>query len=266
MSKLIAHSAFFVLACAAVACGGSPPPAASTPATPTAPSTPAPEPASGKVDSTPIADPVANVPPTCKNGTKAADAGLIDDLEDGNVLAATQGGRTGSWWIGKADHATISIPAGGTAKPSAGEAPGSKFAMHFAGKTDNSDPWGAAVGVNFLSSGAFYDASKYAGIAFKIKSAKPNLDVRLKINDVNTHPDGGQCKKECFNAFGRELILGTEPRDVSLMWSELTQQSDWGNPRPPMIDPTKLKDIEWQVWPGVDFDIWIDDVHFIACQ
>ena len=50
------------------------------------------------------------------------------------------------------------------------------------------------------------------------------------------------------------------------MWSELTQQSDWGNPRPPMIDAHKLKDVEWQVWPGADFDLWIDDVHFLACQ
>jgi hypothetical protein len=262
MTKLIAWTATPVLTLGLVAaCAGSPPPppaAASASGTAAAPAA-----AAGPVDTSPLSDPVANVPPTCAHGTKAAATGLIDDFEDGNDKPATDGGRNGSWWIGKADHATITLPKG-PAKPSPGGPDKSKHAMHFVGKTDNSDTWGAAVGVNFLPSG-FYDASKYAGIAFKIKSAKPNLDVRLKVLDVNTHPEGGVCK-DCFNAFGRELILGTEWKDVSLMWSELTQQSDWGNPRPPMIEPSKLHDMEWQIWPGNEFDIWIDDVHFLECQ
>jgi hypothetical protein len=258
MSKRFVFTAVPLTVCLVVACAGDPPPHPSTP-TPTPPPTPA------AIDTSPIADPVAKVPPTCAHGTKPAATGLIDDLEDGNAQAAALDGRNGAWWIGKADHAKISIPAGAV-KPSAGGSPGSKHGMHFAGTTDNADPWGAAIGVNFLASGGFYDASKYAGVTFKIKASKPSLDVRLKILDVNTHPDGGRCKKECFNAFGRELILGTEWRDVSLMWSELTQQSDWGDPRPPMIDAQKLKDIEWQIWPGTEFDIWIDDVHFLECQ
>lgn len=265
MTKLFAFTAGSVVtACLVAACASDAPPKTAAAAT-AAPVAAAPPADAKPVDTSPIADPVANVPPTCTHGTKPADHGLIDDLEDGNAQAALLDGRNGSWWVGKAEHATISIPAGAV-KPSEGGPPGSKRGMHFVGKTDASDPWGAAVGVNFLASGAFYDASKYAGIAFKIKSAKPGLDVRLKVNDVNTHPDGGRCTKECFNAFGRELILGTDWKDVSLMWSELTQQSDWGNPRPPMIDAKQLKDVEWQVWPGGDFDIWVDDVHFLACQ
>jgi len=256
MKKSQAFTALPVMAaCLALACGSDPPPQAAAPLHPT----------STAVDTTPIADPVANVPPTCKHGTKPAASGLIDDFEDGDEKAAALAGRDGSWWISKADHATIAVPAG-EPKPSAGGAADSKFGLHFVGKTDNADPWGAAAGVNFLASGGFYDASKYAGVTFKIKSSKPNLDVRLKILDANTHPDGGACSKECFNAFGRELILGTEWKDVTLMWSELTQQSDWGIPRPPMVEVAKLKDMEWQIWPGTEFDLWIDDVHFLECQ
>ena len=263
MSKPIVPVALSLLPlCFAAACASGPKPQTAAPESTAAATTP---PASGAVDATPISDPVANVPPTCKNGTKPAATGLVDDLEDGDGKAAALGGRDGIWWVGKADHAKIEIPAGAV-KPSEGGAAGGKRGMHFVGKTDNSDPWGAAIGVNFLTSGGFYDASKYAGVAFKIKSAKPNIDVRLKINDVNTHPDGGKCKKECFNAFGREMILGTEWKDMTLMWSELTQQSDWGDVRPPMIDPSKVKDIEWQVWPGADFDLWIDDVRLLECQ
>jgi hypothetical protein len=262
MPKPIVPVVLSLLPLCFAACASEQKPPAAAPATATAASTP---PASGSVDASPISDPVANVPPTCKNGTKPAATGLVDDLEDGDGKAAAQGGRDGIWWVGKADHAKIEIPAG-PVKPSAGGAAGGKHGMHFVGKTDNSDPWGAAVGVNFLANGGFYDASKYAGVAFKIKSAKPNLDVRLKINDVNTHPDGGKCSKQCFNAFGRELILGSEWKDVTLMWSELTQQSDWGDVRPPMIDPSKVKDLEWQVWPGTDFDLWIDDIHLLECN
>ncbi len=264
MTKLLALSALPLLTASLVAaCAGSAPPPPAAAASPAGSAAAAPAAAAAPIDTSPLADPVANVPPTCKHGTKPAATGLIDDFEDGNEKAATDGGRNGSWWTSKAEHATITLPKG-AAKPSPGGGDGSKHAMHFTGKTDNSDPWGAAVGVNFLASG-FYDASKYAGVSFKIKSAKPNLDVRLKILDSNTHPEGGVCK-DCFNAFGREVIVGTDWKDVTLMWSEMTQQSDWGNPRPPMIEPTKLHDMEWQIWPGNDFDIWIDDVKFLECQ
>ena len=168
MTKLVAFSAISLAACLAAACAGQQPPKAEAAPAPAGAAAPAAAPASGKVDATPIADPVANVPPTCAHGTKPADNGLIDDLEDGNDKAAPLDGRSGSWWIGKADHAVISIPAGAV-KPSPGGAEGGKHGMHFAGKTDNSDTWGAAVGVNFLAGGGFYDASKYAGISFKIK-------------------------------------------------------------------------------------------------
>lgn len=262
---MLKHAAFFatpaVALTFALACASSEAPPPQAPAA----STPAPAaPGATAIDTSPIPDPVANVPPTCTHGTKPAPDGLIDDLEDGNVQVPALAGRDGAWWMSKADHASISVP-GATMKPMPGGSTGSKFGVHFVGKTDSSDSWGAAVGVTFLKNG-FYDASKYAGISFKIKSAKPNLDVRLKVLDSNTHPDGGKCTKECWNAFGRELILGTDWRDVTLMWSELTQQSDWGDPRPPMIEPKQLKDIEWQIWPGNDFDIWIDDLHFIECQ
>ncbi len=257
MTKPLCFATLPALAtCFFAACAGDAPPPSKAPEPL--------HPVATAIDTSPIPDPVASVPPSCAHGTKPAADGLIDDLEDGNTLVQPLAGRDGSWWMGKADHATISIPSG-ELQPSEGGAPGSKLGMHFAGKTNPSDSWGATLGVTFLKAG-FYDASRYAGIAFKIRSAKPNLDVRLKVLDTNTHPDGGACAKECWNAFGRELILGTEWRDVTLMWSELTQQSDWGDPRPPMVEASKIKDVEWQIWPATEFDIWVNDVRFLACQ
>jgi endoglucanase len=212
---------------------------------------------------TPAPEPV--VQKTCAGKTRRAADGLIDDLEDGNHQAAAQGGRDGYWFTTKADHAAIKVPAGNF-MPFAGGPPGSKQTVQFVGKTAYEDNWGAAVGLGFLASGAFYDASKYAGIGFRIKAGKPNFNVRVKLPDGASHPDGGLCKTQCWNAFGKELILSTEWQDVTLTWSELTQQSDWGEPRPPSIDPKKLKNVEWAVYPGVEFDLTIDDVHFLECE
>lgn len=202
---------------------------------------------------------------TCAGKTRRASDGLIDDLEDGNHQAAALGGRDGYWFTSKADNATITVPAGAF-QPQPGGPSGSKQMVHFAGKTEHKDQWGAVVGVGFLASGAFYDASKYAGIGFKIKGSKAGLNVRMKVPDEASLPEGGLCKAECWNSFGKELILTTEWQDVALQWSELTQQPDWGAPRPPQVNPAKIKNVEWSVYPGVEFDFTLDDIHFLECE
>jgi len=211
-----------------------------------------------------VLSPEPAVAKTCASAIRRAADGLIDDLEDGDGRAAPFGGRTGYWWVAKADHAVVTTPASGFAV-SDGGAEGSKKGVRFAGKTDSQDQWGAAVGVNFLESGSFYDASKFAGIAFRIRASKDNLNVRVKLPDVNTHPDGGVCKTGCWNAFGKELVVGPEWQNVVVTWAELGQQPDWGAPRPPAITASKLKNIEWAVNQGVEFDIVIDDIDFIEC-
>jgi hypothetical protein len=200
----------------------------------------------------------------CSGGTRRADDGLIDDLEDGDGRAAALGGRTGYWWVAKADRASVTVPSGAFA-PSDGGAAGSKKGVRFAGKTDAQDQWGAAVGLNFIESGTFYDASKYAGVGFRIKATKPNLAVRVKLPDVNTHPDGGACKGTCWNSFGKDLVVGPDWQDVVVTWGELSQQPDWGNPRPPAVTTTKIKNVEWAVNQGVEFDVFLDDIHFVVC-
>jgi len=207
---------------------------------------------------------VPEVAKTCPGSTRAAADGLIDDLEDGDSRSANAGGRTGYWWIAKADHALVTTPAGAFA-PSDGGVEGSKKSVRFAGKTDSGDQWGAAVGVNFLESGGFYDASKYAGVAFRIKASQPNTNVRVKLPDVSTIPEGGLCGTSCWNSFGKELMVGPEWQDVVVTWTELAQQPGWGNPRPPSVTVSKVKDIEWAVNQGVDFDIVVDDVRFVEC-
>ncbi|HEX6277133.1 MAG TPA: hypothetical protein VFZ53_29030 [Polyangiaceae bacterium] len=221
----------------------------------------APEPAPRVLAPEPVAAPA---PKACAGATRAAADGLIDDLEDGDSRAAPFAERTGYWWIAKADHATVTTPAG-TFASSEGGASGSKRAVRFAGKTDSKDEWGASVGLNFLDSGGFYDASKYAGVTFKIKASQPNMSVRVKVPDVSTIPDGGLCGTTCWNSFGKDLVVGPEWQDVTVTWTELAQQPGWGNPRPPSVTVGKVKNIEWAVNQGVEFDVVIDDVRFVEC-
>jgi hypothetical protein len=212
---------------------------------------------------TPMPEPV--VQQTCAGKTRRAADGLIDDLEDADNQTAALGGRDGYWFTSKADNASIKTPPGAFATAAGGPA-GSKQMVHFSGKTEHKDQWGAVVGVGFLASGALYDASRYAGIGFKIKGEKAGLNVRLKVPDEASLPEGGLCKAECWNSFGKELILTTDWQDVALQWSELTQQPDWGVPRPPQVNRAKLKNVEWALYSGVEFDFTLDDVHFLECE
>lgn len=216
----------------------------------------------------PSAESAARAPegpaPTCAQGTRPAGDGLIDDFEAAEGRPPALAGRNPTWWVSGDKSAKIAIPGPAFASVEGGP-PGSKKAIRLAGTSAYEDQWGAIVAVNFLPSG-FYDASKYAGIAFKIKAAKPNSNVRLKLSDAASHPEGGLCTNECWNSFGKELIVGTEWQSVTLMWSELTQQPDWGHPRPPLITSSKLRDAEWTVYPSPEFDFWVDDIHFIECN
>ncbi len=206
---------------------------------------------------------------TCPAALVAAPDGLIDDLEDGNHQVQQLGGRGGYWWTAKDDKGS-SIEPTGEFKPSEGGAAGSKFAAHVSGKTASGDPgmaWGAIVGLRIAERG-LYDASKYAGIAFKAKvGEKSGSTVRLKLADVNTHPDGQVCKDACYNDFGKDFTFTQEWQEYKVSFAELRQQDGWGDPRPPSITPGKLVQIAWHMsTQGADFDLWLDDVRFLDCQ
>ena len=116
---------------------------------------------------------------------------------------------------------------------------------------------------NFLAAG-FYDASKYAGVSFKIKG-QAKAFARFKLHDVNTIPEGGQCTKECWNAFGKTLQLTGEWQTFELSFAELHQLDGWGVPRPPSLTTSKVKHFEWAIDQGEAFDVWVDEVQLLRC-
>ncbi len=196
---------------------------------------------------------------------RPADDGALDDLEDGNQQLSVTSGRDGYWWSAK-------DPKGSTlemqvTEPGAG---GSEMAMHMSGKTVPGKPedeaWGVRLGINLVNQGLFYDASKYAGVAFKAKVGPYSTRaVRLQIADVNTHKDAGLCTA-CWNHFGKNLMLTPEWKEYRVTFSSIEQEPDWGSPRPPAVTPSKLIALNWGIGPGNSYDLWIDDVTFLECE
>jgi hypothetical protein len=198
---------------------------------------------------------------------RAADDGALDDLEDNNNQITKTNGRDGYWWSAadpKGSKIDMQI-----AEPGFG---GSELAVHITGATvpgkAEDKAWGVLLGMNFVGEDVLlYDASKYAGIAFKAKIGSPDSAraVRLKIADVNTHEKGGICKT-CWNHFGKDLTLTPEWKEYRVTFSGAEQEAGWGDPRPQAVTPSKLVGLNWGIGPGNKYDIWIDDVTFLDCE
>jgi len=204
---------------------------------------------------------------TCPGALVPSADGLIDDVEDNNNRVQQIAGRGGYWWSAKDDKGSTIEPSG-ELKMSDGGAHGSKYALHVTGKTAVGDgAWGSVFGLRLAQSG-LYDASKYAGVAFFAKAGEKSASaVRLKVADVNTHPDGNVCKDGCYNDFGKDLSLSHDWQEYKVTFAEMKQQDGWGDPRPPSITPGKLVQIAWHLnTPGADFDVWLDDIRFVDCQ
>lgn len=201
-------------------------------------------------------------PKACATTMRDADDGLIEDFEDGDTQVSKIADRSGYWF---ASH----DPNGSTIDPSplaiTQPGAGSEKGLHVFGQTSSENgAWGSLVGANFVEQGV-YDASKYAGIAFKAKVGPSSTkSVRFNLGDVDTHPDGGVCKT-CWNHFGKDLQLTTSWQDYKISFAELQQQSGWGD-RFPALTPSKLFAMYWAVGTGKSFDLWVDDVRFLECM
>ena len=200
----------------------------------------------------------------CRAGIRPADDGAIDDFEDGNSQVNLEGGRDGYWWPEKDEKGSTVGPA--PFAPSEKGAAGSELCMNAQGTTVSTEgAWGAGFGFNFMTKGA-YDASKYAGIGFKARIKDgTSRQVRVNIGDINTHQDGKICRT-CWNHFGKTLSLTPEWKEYRILFTETRQEDFWGDPRPPVITPSKLYTVEFKIGTGQSFDIFVDDLYLLACK
>lgn len=197
------------------------------------------------------------------------DEGLISDGENNSNQIADIKHRGGYWYTFSDDLNTQVVPEtgkkGGTFAMTAGGANGTKFAARMSGTVGTGGNTYAGVGLNFVDPKGMYNASKYKGVTFWAKAGPGTGNVRLKVPDVATEPDGKVCK-ECFNDFGMDLKLTSEWTKYTIPFTSMKQLKGWGSPHTDGIEAGKLFGMQWQVnEPGAQFDIWIDEIEFTGC-
>ncbi len=201
---------------------------------------------------------------------------LIEDMEDNDNRTIVRDKMGGYWFSYSDDKGSQITPKGNSTttwcKPppsllfpmASSGANGSKHAARFNGKLVSSDGQWAGVGLG-LSDGKLscqFDASAYKGVSFW---AKGPAKIRLRIPDVNSHPDGGTCQK-CYNDFGADLELSPEWKEYTVPFESMTQQRGRGEEQPGLA-AAKIYGLQWEVSaPGAAYDISIDDVKFLGCQ
>jgi endoglucanase len=141
------------------------------------------------------------------------------------------------------------------------------YAARITGTLAGSERAYAGFGINFVDPKGPFDASAFDGIAFFARrGADSPANVRLKVPDGNTDPDGKTCS-ECFNDFGADLELQTQWQQFTFRFDELGQMPGWGAPRPGSIDSKRVFGVQWQVAAaGTSYELWIDDVVFFGCR
>lgn len=181
---------------------------------------------------------------------------VVDDLEDGDGRSIVVDERGGYWYTYK-DNGVTTVEPQGSFAPASGGANDSKSAANMNGKTADSGIVYAGLGVNLSDPMAPYDLSGTTGFCF---NAKGKGSVRVKLPDVHTAPEGKQCT-QCYNDFGAEFTLTDSWTEYCFEFAKLAQQPGWGD-RKPALTTDRVFSIQWQVSnPGVEFDVWVDDVR-----
>lgn len=205
---------------------------------------------------------------------KAPEA-LIDNGDDNDNQTAVIANRGGYWYTFSDMLGTEVWPMagakGGTFEMSPGGAESTPYAARFKGvvvpQPSPEQYTQAGMGMNFVDPKGPYDASQYGGISFWAKAAEGSVtDVRLKVPDANTDPDGGVCT-ECFNDFGFDLKLTNEWQHYVIRFKDLSQMPGWGSPKKFSVDSGRIYGIQFQVQePSKPFDIWVDQIRFTGCS
>jgi endoglucanase len=196
---------------------------------------------------------------------------VISDNDDNDNQVNVIGGRGGYWYTFIDEEGTSVWPTagahGGTFEMSPGGAESTPYAARYKGTVSATGSIVlAGMGMNFLDPKGGYDASKYKGFSFWAKKGPGSTgNVRLKVPDQYTDPDGGKCS-ECYNDNGINLTLTEEWQQFTIAFKHLKQLPGWGRPMRAKLDSSAVYGLQFQVnEPGATYDIWVDQIRFTGC-
>jgi hypothetical protein len=135
--------------------------------------------------------------------------------------------------------------------------------------------------------GDLVDLGDYSGFTFwAMASPTGRQSIRVQVNDLHTDPRGGYCNTgpkgddDCYNGFGKALMLTDTWAQYRVDFSELEQDPNWtDSPNAIGLDLGHVYSMNFLVaLPGcaldtkancaggpapVSFDVWIDDLYFV---
>lgn len=185
----------------------------------------------------------------------------IDDLEDGDEEIIPQGGRIG-WWYTYNDDSPGNQRFEITRLRSQERA--SAFVAHHIGA--GFQIWGAGLGFSLAPDLEFYDASQFVGVTFWAKTSNPvGMNARFNLTNRHTLDFGGICGQQglCFDHYGLDVWVTDEWQPYTVFFEDMEPRG-WGQPTT-YFDATALHDVQFLLGEeGEDFELWLDDVAFIA--
>lgn len=198
---------------------------------------------------------------------------LIDDLEDGDNEASTEGGRL-AFWFGFNDGVacTQMPPVESAFKPTAVGTPATnRYVAEISGT--GCTAWGAGIGVEFNRNNDVpdgltcpYDLGPYTGVSFYFRSSGP---VTVLVSTMQTRDKslGGSCdtaKGRCDDHYQITFPGAAAWTKKTVHFKELAQ---FGFGQPVPFDPTQSTGLTFQIAAGATattaYDLALDDLNFV---
>ena len=197
--------------------------------------------------------------------TGSGNAGLIDNMEDGDYKISKADCRLGVWYTfntGAGCQQTPLVDENNRFAMTSGGAKGSAFGASTRGNNCEAADWsGGGIGFAFLTSYSEiddlatrcsdgYDASAYTGISFDLKNSQ-SLRVQVCIKDVTDS-----------NCHGYDVAPNPSGfTTITVPWIQFLQE-DWGaGTKLVDFDPSQLDSIQFKS-SSATFDFTVDNITF----
>jgi hypothetical protein len=188
------------------------------------------------------------------------DAPLFDDFEDGDGLIIAADGRGGAHWQARNDGTGVADQPQGLLVPESMPDGGAGYALRISGVGVTG--WGTEMTVPMDC----YDASAYAGFAFRIRSTH-SLNAGVITPDTLPLSAGGRCTGTCYAHFEKRIAASDDFTYHEIRWSELKSWVLQGE----LVNEAEFMGLRFQAARQTDaliatepYEIWLDDVAFLT--
>ncbi len=201
----------------------------------------------------------------CDSAVGVGESMMIDDFDDRDLESLAVDNRGGGWYAyddGTPDAQLLM----GTENDDSTEGAGNGVLQVIGDVFD--DFSGVGVVLRWTETGneyCSYDASLYEGITFWARG-RGNVRVALQNPSVRSREFGGECPDDagCFDSHGTNILLTEQWTQFQVSFADV-DQAGWGLDVGEFV-PDELFVIEYQFTPGVDYELWLDELAFYSAD